>query len=171
MSTYFPYYRNYEKVYNKIDILVIDHNNEYQPIKYRNVYADIEQLGSGEFKSKNHNVRYKGLMYPVKFNKIYGMHIEVPKYTIRNKCVIELYGFVKDIMNEKTGSWTSDSEDTEKVKDQLIEFGFDKEDLTEFDNFLVNTDNGEYTEIYGIKKVIPWIFVDLYRFRLNGNML
>jgi hypothetical protein len=83
---------------------------------------------------------------------------------------IERIGTVEDLPTDESLGWTAD-EGTDNVKRTLIAEGFMLDDVDEFNSFLVSTESGEYTEIYGIKYSIPFNWYYAYRFKVNGVYL
>jgi hypothetical protein len=89
---------------------------------------------------------------------------------MKNVCEVERIGRVEDLPTDESLGWTS-VDDLHDVKGTLFCEGFTDEDLEEFEAFLVNTESGDYTQIYGITNTIPYIWKDVYRFKVNGVYL
>jgi hypothetical protein len=86
------------------------------------------------------------------------------------KLEIERIGTVEDLPTDESLGWTIDGS-TDNVKDTLSAEGFTDSDLEDFESFLVNTESGDYTQIYGITNTIPYNWKDAYRFKVNGVYL
>lgn len=86
------------------------------------------------------------------------------------KTEVERIGFVTDLPDTNRWGWAIDS-DVELVKSSLMAEGFSADDVAEFGCFLVVTETGDYTEIYGVKESIPFNWYDAYRFKVDGRFL
>lgn len=82
---------------------------------------------------------------------------------------VEYIGTVADIPDDFNLNWSG--YDSQEVVDSLRSEGFEAGDLEEFSNFLVKTETGAFTEIYGIKTNTPWLNTPVYRFRKNGRFI
>ena len=85
----------------------------------------------------------------------------------KNVTDIVMVGKVEDIDSpEDKRSWSDDA--TPYVKESLKAKGFTFEELEIFDNFLVSTESGDYTNVLGITGTIPYYWLNVYKFVIDG---
>jgi len=64
---------------------------------------------------------------------------------------------VKDLQNRQDLIFVSDNQDIKFIKD------FISETKKDYDSFFVKIENGDYTEIYGIYGIIPYLSKKVYQ--------
>jgi hypothetical protein len=79
------------------------------------------------------------------------------------KLTINPAGVVKDINGRKDLQFISDSQDVNDIKYML---GL-KPELSEYDSFFVKVENGDYSEIYGMTGIIPYLYRRLDKIELK----
>lgn len=74
---------------------------------------------------------------------------------------IDRVGTVKDIQDRQDLQFIDNSQDVAEVKKNICG---NRKNLADFEAFFINTDNGEYGDVYGIKyQNIPHLSYDLYK--------
>jgi hypothetical protein len=67
------------------------------------------------------------------------------------------YGKVKALNDRHDLQFISDSQDVQSLKEH-----FGNHCLEDFDSFFVKIEDGDYTEVYGINGIIPYLYKDVY---------
>jgi hypothetical protein len=68
---------------------------------------------------------------------------------------------VKDITNKEL-QFVSDSQDVNSVKENLLMAG-------DYDSFFVGICEGDYTEVYGMYGIVPYLEKDVYPLTIHGK--